>query len=62
MCALVKSKESRIPDRLEILVDQAITNDWPMARLAGLLSKPKRIVKNADYSYLEIPEEDDSRD
>lgn len=58
----MKSEESRIPDRLEILVDQAITNDWPMVRLAGLLSKPKRIVKNADYSYLEILEEDDSRD
>lgn len=45
-----KLKNSKAIQRLEILVDKAITENWPMDRLAGLLSKPKKVDNYAGHS------------
>lgn len=39
----MKSKNLRAIQRLEILVDKAVTENWSMDKLAGLLSKPKKV-------------------
>lgn len=51
----------RYTERTKILIEKAVIENWPMFKLAGFLSKPKR-TDNASITHLEVLKKDDSGD